>query len=88
MDEGRILNKGQGKKLSVRFKGFLNLSQTINFVTDWANAKSMVKVHDKIQFLNFVMDWANAKSMVQDKFVSDFLSSFFICLRPFYAYHH
>ena len=22
---------------SVRFKGFLNLSQTMNFVTDWAN---------------------------------------------------
>ena len=44
LDEGSIFNKDQGKKLSVRFKGFLNLSWTMNFVTDWANAKSMAKI--------------------------------------------
>ena len=32
---------------SVRFKGFFNLSQTMNFVMDWANAKSMAKIQYK-----------------------------------------
>ena len=29
-------------------KGYLNLSQTMNFVTDWANAKPMAKIWYKI----------------------------------------
>ena len=51
LDEGSIFNKGQGKKLSVRFKGFLNLSQIMNYVTDWANAKSMAKIRYKFHGL-------------------------------------
>ena len=49
LDKGSIFNKGQGKKLSVRFKGFLNLSWTMNFVMDWANAKSTVKIQYKFR---------------------------------------
>ena len=54
LDEGSIFNKGQGKKLSVRFKGFLNLSQTMNFVTDWANTKSMAKIWYKFHGLRHI----------------------------------
>ena len=38
-----VFNKGQGKKLSVRFKGFLNLSQTMKFVPDFHHRLSIGK---------------------------------------------
>ena len=37
--------------MSIRLKGYLNLSWTINFVSDWANAKSMVKIWYKVHGL-------------------------------------
>ena len=36
---------------SVRFKEFKNLSQTMDFVVDWANAKSMAKIRYKFHGL-------------------------------------
>ena len=48
LDEGSIFNKGQGKKLSVRFKGFLNLSQTMKFLPDFCHRLSIGPVRDKI----------------------------------------
>ena len=37
--------------MSIRLKEYLNLSQTMNFVFDWAIAKSMVKIWYKIHGL-------------------------------------
>ena len=51
LDKGSIFNKGQGKKLSVRFKGFLNLCQTMKFVPDFCHTLSISPVHDKIHGL-------------------------------------
>ena len=48
LDEGSIFNRGQGKKLSVRFKGFYNLSRTMKFVLDFCHRLSIGPVHDKI----------------------------------------
>ena len=42
LHEGSIFNKGQGKKLSVRFKGFFNLSQTMKFVPGFCHRLSIV----------------------------------------------
>ena len=50
-DKGSIFNKGQGTKLSVRFKGILNLSQTMNFVLDFCYRLSIGLVCDKIHGL-------------------------------------
>ena len=54
MDEGSIFNKGQGKKLSVRlsvrFKGFLNLSQTMKFVPDFCHRLSIDKTPVQISW--------------------------------------
>ena len=47
LDKGSIFNKGQGKKLSVRFKGFFNLSQTMKFVPDFCHRLSIGPVRDK-----------------------------------------
>ena len=51
LDKGGIFNKGQGKKLSVRFKGFFNLSRTMKFVLDFCHRLSIGPVHDKIHGL-------------------------------------
>ena len=51
LDEGSIFNKGQGKKLSVRFKGFFNLSRTMKFVPDFFHRLSIGPVCDKIHGL-------------------------------------
>ena len=48
LDEGSIFNKGQGKKLSVRLKGFFNLSQTMKFVQDFCHRLSIGPVCDNI----------------------------------------
>ena len=47
-DKGSIFNKGQGKKLLVRFKGFLNLSRTMKFIPDFCHRLSIVPVRDTI----------------------------------------
>ena len=43
LDKGSIFNKGQGKKLSVRIKGFFNLSWTMKFVPDFCHTLSIGK---------------------------------------------
>ena len=43
LDKSSIFNKGQGKKLSVRFKGFSNLSRTMKFVSDFCHRLSIGK---------------------------------------------
>ena len=51
LDEGSIFNKGEGKKLSVRFKGFLNLSPTMKFVPGFCHRLRIGPVRDKIHGL-------------------------------------
>ena len=51
LHKGSIFDKGQGKKLSVRFKGFFNLSWTMKFVLDFCHRLSIGPVHDKIHGL-------------------------------------
>ena len=48
LDKGNLFNKGQGKNLSVRFKGFLHLSWTMKFVLDFCHRLSIGPVRDKI----------------------------------------
>ena len=48
LDQGSIFNKGKGKKLSVRFKGFFNLSWTMKFVPDFCHRLGIGPVNDKI----------------------------------------
>ena len=51
LEKGNIFNKGQGKKLSVRLKGFLNLSRTMKFVLYFCHRLSIGSVHDKVHGL-------------------------------------
>ena len=78
LDEGSIFNKGQGKKLSVRFKRFINLSQTMKFVPDFCHRLSIGPVRDKIHCPRQALAQSVTKFMVQDKFVSDFQCSFYL----------
>ena len=78
-----IFNKGQDRKLAVRFKGFLNLSWKMKFVLDFCHslalAQSVTKfmVQDKFKNpLNLTQHWkskTNKKRVLEiwDKFVSD-----------------